>query len=115
MELAQVLGHVSQEQLPVLEGLCQAAQLELTARLRTGITPEDCGTAFLLGGAWLALAGLAGGTCTSGTRFTAGSVTIQEPDSSQHQERAAALRLQAETVMAPYLQDRGFVFQGVDG
>ena len=59
----------------------------------------------------LALAGLAAGE-TGGGRFTAGEVTIQEGDGAA---RAAALRLQAETVLGPWLADRGFAFQGVPG
>ena len=47
-----------------------------------------------------------------GGRFTAGEVTIQEGDGAA---RAAALRLQAETVLGPWLADRGFAFQGVPG
>lgn len=58
-----------------------------------------------------ALAGLAAGE-TGGGRFTAGEVTIQEGDGAA---RAAALRLQAETVLGPWLADRGFAFQGVPG
>lgn len=57
------------------------------------------------------LAGLAAGE-TGGGRFTAGEVTIQEGDGAA---RAAALRLQAETVLGPWLADRGFAFQGVPG
>lgn len=45
-------------------------------------------------------------------KFTAGAVTIQERKGA---EQAAALRLQAETVLGPYLKDRGFAFQGVLG
>ena len=70
---------------------------------RTAKTPLAC--------AWLALAGLAAGE-TGGGRFTAGEVTIQEGDGAA---RAAALRLQAETVLGPWLADRGFAFQGVPG
>ena len=115
MELARSLGQVNEDQLPVLELLCQAAEKELTARLRMGVAPEDCGGVFPLGCAWLALAGLAGGLPTGGAQFTAGSVTIRESGSDCGQERAAALRLQAEAVLGPYLVDRGFLFQGVEG
>ena len=48
-------------------------------------------------------------------RFTAGSLTIQEGGGADAAERSAALRLQAETVLGPYLADRGFAFQGVEG
>ena len=59
--MAQALGQVSESQQRVLEALCASAETELTGRLRDGVTPEDCGPAFVLGCAWLALAGLAGG------------------------------------------------------
>lgn len=113
--MARKLGRVGEEELDALEALCQTALMELTERLREGVTPEACGPAFVLGCAWLALAGLAGNEAGSTPlRFTAGEVSIQE-ESGDSRQRAQALRLQAETVMAPYLKDRGFVFRGVRG
>ena len=109
--MARTLGHVAADREEALEALCQAAEGELAGRLRQGVAPEDCGQAFVLACAWLALAGLAAGE-TGGGRFTAGEVTIQEGDGAA---RAAALRLQAETVLGPWLADRGFAFQGVPG
>ena len=114
MDMARSLGHVDggQEALEeALEALCRAAQAELAGRLRPEVRSEDCEDAFILACAWLALAGLAAGE-TGGGRFTAGEVTIQEGDGAA---RAAALRLQAETVLGPWLADRGFAFQGVPG
>ena len=113
--MAQAVGAVSDSQQAALEALCRMAETEMTGRLRDGVTPEDCGPAFVLGCAWLALAALAGGQYSDGAEFTAGSVTIRESGGSQACERAAALRLQAETVMSPYLKDRGFLFRGVEG
>lgn len=115
MALARTLGQVSEDQMPVLETLCRAAEQEMTGRLRDGVTPEDCGQAFALGCAWLALAGLTGGQAYGGMEFTAGSVTIREGGSGEERERSAALRLQAEMVLGPYLKDRHFVFRGVEG
>ena len=109
--MARALGHVAADREEALEALCQAAEGELAGRLRQGVAPEDCGQAFVLACAWLALAGQAAGE-TGGGRFTAGEVTIQEGDGAA---RAAALRLQAETVLGPWLADRGFAFQGVPG
>lgn len=111
MDMARSLGHVDGGQEEALEALCRAAQAELAGRLRPEERPEDCEDAFILACAWLALAGLAAGE-TGGGRFTAGEVTIQEGDGAA---RAAALRLQAETVLGPWLADRGFAFQGVPG
>lgn len=113
--MAQTLGHVEDSQGPALEALCRIAAEEMTGRLREGVTPEDCGPAFVLGCAWVALAGLAGGQYGGGTQFTAGSVTIREADCGQNRERSAALRLQGETVLGPYLKDWGFLFRGVEG
>lgn len=113
--MAQTLGTVSERQQGALEALCTLAEVEMAGRLRDGVTPEDCGPAFVLGCAWLALSGLAGGQYGGGGSFTAGSVTIREAESGENRERAAALRLQAETVLGPYLKDRGFVFRGVEG
>ena len=115
MALARNLGQVSEEQLPVLEILCRAAEREAAARLRDGVTPADCGAVFPLGCAGLALAGLAGGQPTGGAQFTAGSVTIREAGTGQCLERAAALRQQGEAILAPYFRDRGFLFRGVEG
>ena len=102
MDMARSLGHVDGGQEEALEALCRAAQAELAGRLRPEVRSEDCEDAFILACAWLALAGLAAGE-TGGGRFTAGAA------------RAAALRLQAETVLGPWLADRGFAFQGVPG
>ena len=113
--MAQTLGHVDDSQRPVLEVLCRVAAEEMTGRLREGVAPEDCGAAFVLGCAWVALAGLAGGQYSGGTEFTAGRVTIREEDCGQARERSAAIRIQGETVLGPYLKDRGFLFQGVEG
>lgn len=111
MDMVRSLGHVDGGQEEALEALCRAAQAELAGRLRPEVRSEDCEDAFILACAWLALAGLAAGE-TGGGRFTAGEVTIQEGDGAA---RAAALRLQAETVLGPWLADRGFAFQGVPG
>ena len=101
MDMARSLGHMDGGQEEALEALCRAAQAELAGRLRPEVRSEDCEDAFILACAWLALAGLA-----------AGETTIQEGDGAA---RAAALRLQAETVLGPWLADRGFAFQGVPG
>lgn len=109
MELATVLGKRGESQ--ELSLLCSAAVEELKSRLKPGVTPEDCGEAFPLAAAWLALSGL---ESTGGDveRFTAGAVSIWKKDGSFRQK---ALRLQALQVMRPWLEDEGFVFRGVRG
>ena len=115
MAMARALGRVAAGQEEALEAPSQAAEAELTGRLRPGVSPEDCGSAFVLACAWLALAGLAAGEGAGVEKFTAGSVTIQEGGGTDGAARAAALRLQAETVLGPWLSDRGFAFRGVEG
>lgn len=115
IEMARKLGKVADEDLEILTALCQAAEAEMAGRLRDGVTAEDCGQAYVLGCAWLALAAMAvNGTGTAPLKFTAGEVSIQE-EIGDGVQRARALRLQAETVLGPYLQDCGFVFRGVEG
>ena len=111
MALAITLGHV--EESDGLRALCEAAQQELSGMLREGISPVDCGGAFPLAAAWMALAGLHNsGDGDEVESFTAGAVSIKKKDGSL---RAAALRLQAHQVMKPWLRDSGFVFRGVKG
>lgn len=109
VKLAAALGKVEESRELTL--LCSAAAEELRGLLRSGIAPEDCGGAYALAAAWMALAGLE--TAEDGVEsFSAGEVSIRKRDGAA---RAKALRLQAMQVMKPYLRDEGFVFQGVRG
>lgn len=109
LKLAAALGKV--EETEELSLLCTAAVEELRGLLRDGVQAEECGAAFVLAAAWMALAGLdtAGDDVES---FTAGEVSIRRRDGG---ERGKALRLQAMQVMRPWLRDEGFVFRGVRG
>ena len=111
LEMAMRLGKVDEGERETLALLCAQAARQLVLRLREGVTPEQCGDAFSLAGAWLALAGL----CSAGDgvdRFTAGDLTIQHRDGAA---RETAYRLQAEQVIRPYVRDDGFVVRGVRG
>lgn len=109
--LAIAMG-ASESQREVLEPLCAAAEQALTAQLRPGVTPESCSDAFTVCAAWMALDGLSaaggGGEVTS---FTAGDVSIQTGGSGD----SGGLTAQIQRLMAPYLWDGGFYFQGVTG
>ncbi len=59
--LAQILGHVEDGGLEALRALCHPARLEVAGWLKAGVAPEDCGGAFPLAAAWVALAELAAG------------------------------------------------------
>ena len=108
MALCLQLG-ARQEQL--LRPLAAAAQEQLAARLRPGVTQEDCGDVFALACAMVAmerLRALEGEDAV--TSFTAGQVSIHcDPSRAGNLERGA-LRL-----LSPWLSDGGFAVQGVAG
>ena len=109
--LAIAMG-ASESQREILEPLCAAAESALAAQLRPGVTPQDCTDAFTVCAAWMALDGLyavgGGGEVTS---FTAGDVSIQTGNGGD----TGGLTEQIQRLMAPYLTDGGFYFQGVTG
>ena len=111
IELAEAIGGTGETERPLLRLLCGQVRRELAGRLRAGVAEEDCQDAMALAGAWLALAGLYAGD-GGVERFSAGDLTIQHRDGAA---RGAALRLQAEQIMRPYVEDNGFVFRGVCG
>ena len=109
--LAIAMG-ASESQREILEPLCAAAERTLAAQLRPGLTPQDCTDAFVVCAAWMALDGLhAAGGGSGVTSFTAGDVSIQTGNSGD----TGRLTQQIQRLMAPYLTDGGFYFQGVTG
>lgn len=94
----------------LLEVLCRAAVVSLTAKLRPGLTPEDCKADFVAAASLYALAAQTElDDMNQLEQVTAGDITLR-----QKGENAATgcLRYQAQLLMAPYLQDR-FSFRGV--
>ena len=103
--LARAMGAEGTDEL--LSALSKAAEDTLRARLRAGVAPADCGTAFPVACALMVLAALdAGGGVSS---FTAGNVTIRRSGQRDQRQREAL------TLMGPYLSPGGFHFQGVPG
>jgi len=98
--------------------LIQAVREQLAGRLRPGVTPEDCGTAFPLAAAMVVmdrLSGISGGgSAEEVTSFTAGDLTVRKESGSGGQT-AKGLTEQAEGLLSPWLRDGGFAFQGVEG
>ena len=108
LELAQTVSGAGEAEQALLEALCGAAELAWTARLRAGVTAEDCGAAFACAAAFTAAADLAAGS--GGVEsFTAGEVSVKTRDA------AAELRRTAERLMAPYAEAEDFSFKGVRG
>lgn len=109
LELAMTLGKCSPEEWEPLAILSGQAATQLEHRLRKGITPQDCGDAFVLAGAWTVLAHYALSN-EKVDQFSAGDVTVYHRDAK---EQSTALLLQAEQIIRPYVCDEGFCFRGV--
>jgi len=106
-QLAMALGDVAEEEEETLKLLCAQAAEELTARLKAGVTPEECGSAFVVAAAWMALDGLETGRGQGNIeQFSAGDLTIRTGGGGD-------LRRQALRLMGSYLEDDEFAFQGV--
>ena len=111
--LAQALllaGDLSQQQTQLLGLLCQATSLSLAARLREGLTPEDCKADFIAAASLLALAALSSAADPEQVeQITAGDFSIRKKNTDA---ASNCLRNQAELMISPYLKDR-FSFVGV--
>lgn len=116
LTLAAGIVQPSDAEKPLLAALCAAAQIELAGRLRSGVSPEDCGDAFPCAAALLAAAGIL--PCRSGgevEQFSAGDVSVRTGGNGQLCQAAAVMRRQAVSMLAPYAEDGDFVFRGVRG
>ena len=83
-----------------LEQLCRAAELQLTGKLRKGLSPEDCGEAFILGAAMMAVSDYRELQYGGVAAFSAGDISI-----TQAKTRTDTLRRAAEGLLAPYSED----------
>lgn len=111
--LAQAMllaGELTDQQTEILNALCTATTVSLSARLREGLAPEDCKADFIAAASLLALAAM--NSVADGTRteqITAGDFTIRKQTTDA---ASNCLRAQAELMIAPYLKD-SFSFAGV--
>lgn len=116
MKLAAAMTQPDEEEMPLLETLCAAAEAEAARRLREGWTPEACEEIFCCAAALLAAAGFLSSRGSSTVEsFTAGEVSVRMGGGSGACETAAALRRQAENIMTYYWGDDDFAFVGVKG
>lgn len=113
--LCRAMG-ASADQEELLLPLAQAVERQLAARLREGVAPEDCGPAFPLAAAMTVMDRLSGmtgsGSAGEVASFTAGDLTVRKESGGT---AGKSLSAQAEGLLAPWLGDTGFVFQGVEG
>ncbi len=110
-QAALLAGQLDKEQTELLDALCTAATVSLTARLRDGLRPEDCKADFVASASLFALAAL--NRVREGDapeQITAGDLTIRKNAAAD--PASTVLRNQAELMIAPYLKDR-FSFWGV--
>ena len=99
-------GEPDGHQQELLRVLCASCITTLEARLKDGLTAEDCGESFLTAASLLALAAM-GSFGTEVQEFKAGDLTVKTGNGG-----ASGLERQAQALMAPYLKDR-FLFAGV--
>ena len=110
LALCRQMG-AGEEQDALLLPLIEAARTGLQRRLKAGVSPQDCGAAFPLAAALMAMDGLdraAGAGDVSA--FSAGEVSIQLREQS-----GGGRREQAQELLAPWLGETGFAFRGVEG
>ena len=111
LELLLALGGTGQNE-DVLRMLCQNACDMLDRRLRDGLTAEDCGEAYPLAAAWIAMDWMRGGQGMDGvTWLSAGDLTVRRESGGDD----GSLSQRAMEIMSPFLRDDGFVFRGVKG
>lgn len=110
-QAALLAGQLEDEQQEILKTLCDATTASLTARLRDGLTPDDCKADFIAAASLFALGSL-NAVKDSGRleQFSAGDLTVRRSGGSDAASRC--LHNQAELMIAPYLKDR-FSFMGV--
>lgn len=105
-------GDLEEQQARLLEVLCSAATTSLTARLREGITPEDCKADFIAAASLYALAALGDADAQIQVEeFRAGDLTVRQ-GGGRRDAASRCLQRQAEMMILPYLKDR-FSFLGV--
>ena len=105
-------GDLEERQTRLLEVLCSGTSTALAARLREGITPEDCKADFIAAASLYALSAL--GEADEQLlveEFRAGDLTVRQ-SGGQRDAASRCLQRQADMMILPYLKDR-FAFLGV--
>ena len=111
-QAALLAGQLDSHQMDVLNVLCTASTASLAARLKEGLSPEDCKADFIAAASLFALASINGmDEAAQVEQFKAGDLTMHMAQGSRD-AASNCLRNQAELMIAPYLKDR-FSFRGV--
>ena len=101
-QAALLAGGLDGRQTNLLRLLCGASASSLTARLREGLTPEDCKADFIAAASLLALAQMNGVDDAQVEEFKAGDLTVKQ-GSKNRDAASQCLQRQAELMIAPYL------------
>jgi len=116
LTLAGMVSGAGEAEQGLLEALCSAARQRWLLRLREGVVPEDCGSAFICAVAFTAAADLLTGTTDCHvSSFTAGEISVKTGSAKECSANAEALRKTAERLMAPFVEAEDFSFKGVRG
>ena len=102
----------------VLEAVCEAAAMEIKAKLRSNVSVEDLGELYVTAAGILAIAlyvELSDSADSGIESFSAGNLSVSLSNSEGIKASAASLRQTAENMLSAYLRDSGFCFMGVDG
>lgn len=111
-QAALLAGELDTQQTELLRVLCAVASSSLAARLRDGLTVDDCKADFIAAASLYALASLNSAEDTAGVQeFKAGDLTVKQ-GSGTKDAASRCLERQAELIIGPYLKDR-FAFLGV--
>ena len=111
-QAALLAGELDGHQPEMRKMLCAACASSLAARLREGLTPEDCKADFIAAASLFALASLNGVDDVSQiSEFQAGDLTVKRNEINRD-AASRCLQRQAELMIAPYIRD-GFTFRGV--
>lgn len=110
-QAALLAGQLERQQLDMLEALCTVSTASLTARLKEGLSPEDCKADFVAAASLFALAALNSVSDPQQLeQIKVGDMTLTKRNAMDAASRC--LHNQAELMIAPYLKDR-FSFRGI--
>lgn len=103
-------GELDAHQTELLSALCTASTASLMARLKDGLTPEDCKADFIASASLFALSFLSQADHAGQLEeFKAGDLTVKKGGKDA---ASRCLQNQAELMITPYLKDK-FAFRGV--
>ena len=104
----------------LLQRLCRISAAQWQARLKAGVTPEDCREVFICAAAWSAAAGYATQQSAASWNiesFTVGDVSVKTASGEKTAQQTPVQRLtqQAQLLMRPFCRAEDFAFVGVRG